>query len=1008
VNHLMSESSKQYSKQNTQDPKHIRGGEKKVMKKSLSAILAASMAFSMFASAAFAAEDTKTTEQKFQEMKTAGIFQGYPDGKSHLEETMTRAEFAKALAALLGLEDDAAAAKVYSDVAANHWAIGEIGALTAEEIMNGTGAGKFGPKVNVSIEQLAKIVVGAMGLEPKEDAEVEGKTSVWATGYVAAAVEAGLITKVDDYTVLATRGNLVDASYTVYSKGQISVKSTKVVDAKNIEVTFSDDQVVKKELAEPLKAGVATKVEVEYKGNKYTVEVTLAELAAEAKAAGAKKIEVKFNQAVDTAKAKFEVKRGSSAVTVSKATFSDDKMTATLELDSKIVVGDYTVTVKEVSETALTSTFKGEAEKLTALAFVGEKLAVTDNTYSQASISYKITNQYNEDVTKQYGGSVTWTPSKGTVKSNVNGKLTIGFNANDNIKYVVGEQVSIAGIHSSGLTVSQVLSVGSEAMVETVTVKELYHPEKKGLTTSSNYSEFVLLIEAKDQYGNIMNAKDVNDDVLFMANNPAIFNITQGSAKDDQGANKDTVGIPLVNPVGNMRLDGTNTITFISKAFTKTTKFDVEVTKGATLQNFTLENPSSVAANDGTIKIPFSATDANGGAITKYDDLNGKVSLSSSAGTFVMKKEFATGNAYLEWSVPAQGRYTLTAVPNTSFQPSTIFIDVQAAAVPTTVEGVKDFDINRMFTGAGQTIDISKDNIVVKDQYQRNVDLNTTFFNNYEIELDNVDSSDEFTGYGKITSAAAPGNKITLTANSAASDKVAIKLIQKGATPVTVSTKEITVSTVAQSSLSNYSVNDIGKVYYKNLTDVKVVAKNIYGDAVTIPASAYNISTTAPLKVTGGQLDANDFTFGTNEDTKKAKFLVTFNDGTVAPINKEFEVTNVAPVAKTVEFKSNAGYVGDNSVITAPTSIDSIDDLLNAVTIKDQYGKVINAPAATATITSVNKVQGSTLDFKVGGNAATFGNASAIVVSGATAGDTFNVTFVIDGELQFTVQVKVQ
>ncbi|UVI29916.1 S-layer homology domain-containing protein [Paenibacillus spongiae] len=1005
----MSESSKQYSKQNTQDPKHIRGGEKKVMKKSLSAILAASMAFSMFASAAFAAEDTKTTEQKFQEMKTAGIFQGYPDGKSHLEETMTRAEFAKALAALLGLEDDAAAAKVYSDVAANHWAIGEIGALTAEEIMNGTGAGKFGPKVNVSIEQLAKIVVGAMGLEPKEDAEVEGKTSAWATGYVAAAVESGLITKVEDYTVLATRGNLVDASYTVYSKGQISVKSTKVVDAKNIEVTFSDDEVVKKELAEPLKVGVATKVEVEHKGAKYTVEVTLAELTAEAKAAGAKKIEVKFNQAVDTAKAKFEVKRGSSAVTVSKATFSDDKMTATLELDSKIVVGDYTVTVKEVSETALTSTFKGEAEKLTALEFVGEKLAVTDNTYSQASISYKITNQYKEDVTKQYGGSVTWTPSKGTVKSNVNGKLTIGFNANDNIKYVVGEQVSIAGIHSSGLTVSQVLSVGSEAMVETVTVKELYHPEKKGLTTSSNYSEFVLLIEAKDQYGNIMNAKDVNDDVLFMANNPAIFNIAQGSAKDDQGANKDTVGIPLVNPVGNMRLDGTNTITFISKAFTKTTKFDVEVTKGATLHNFTLENPSSVAANDGTIRIPFSATDANGGTITKYDDLNGKVSLSSSAGTFVMKKDFATGNAYLEWSVPAQGRYTLTAVPNTSFQPSTIFIDVQATAVPTTVEGVKDFDVNIMFTGANQTFDITKDNIVVKDQYQRNVDLNAAFFANYEVELVNVDSSADFNGYGKITSATGAGSKITLTANAAASDKIAIKLINtSGAQDVTVSTREITVSTVAQSNLSNYSVNDIGKIYYENLADVKVVAKNIYGDTVTIPATAYNISAVAPLTVNGGKLDATAFTFNQNEDTKKAKFTVTFNDGTVAPITKELEVTNVAPVAKTVEFKSAAGYAGDNYVITAPTTIDSIDDLLNAVTIKDQYGKVITNPAVNAQISTVNKVQGSNLAFQVGGNNATFGAASAINVTGATAGDTFNVQFIVGGEFQFTVQVKVQ
>ena len=77
------------------------------MKKSLSLLVAIAMVFSMFASVAFAADATTTeltTQEKFDALKAAGVFTGYPDGTAGLTNEMTRAEFAKVLAKVTMLE----------------------------------------------------------------------------------------------------------------------------------------------------------------------------------------------------------------------------------------------------------------------------------------------------------------------------------------------------------------------------------------------------------------------------------------------------------------------------------------------------------------------------------------------------------------------------------------------------------------------------------------------------------------------------------------------------------------------------------------------------------------------------------------------------------------------------------------------------------------------------------------------------------------------------------------
>ena len=169
------------------------------MKKSLSLILAIAMVFGIFATAAFAADATIDTQAKFDALQAKGIFQGFEDGSAGLDQTMTRAQFAKVLVLTLGLSENEAAADIYTDLDGAGWAKGFIGGATEAGLLNGYGNGIYDPSGDVTVEQLAKVFVLGLGLDVSDEA-VAGSVSDWAKGYVAAAVAAGIIPAADDYT----------------------------------------------------------------------------------------------------------------------------------------------------------------------------------------------------------------------------------------------------------------------------------------------------------------------------------------------------------------------------------------------------------------------------------------------------------------------------------------------------------------------------------------------------------------------------------------------------------------------------------------------------------------------------------------------------------------------------------------------------------------------------------------------------------------------------------------
>jgi hypothetical protein len=132
--------------------------------------------------------------------------------------SITRAEFAALLVRALGLNE--AEASTFSDVPANSWFAGAVGASAKAGLIEGFEDGSFGPDERITREQMAVMIARAMkfaGQQP-EAMELAGLARFsdssaiheWARGAVAEAVSAGIVNGVTDTTFAlgasATRG----------------------------------------------------------------------------------------------------------------------------------------------------------------------------------------------------------------------------------------------------------------------------------------------------------------------------------------------------------------------------------------------------------------------------------------------------------------------------------------------------------------------------------------------------------------------------------------------------------------------------------------------------------------------------------------------------------------------------------------------------------------------------------------------------------------------------------
>lgn len=138
-----------------------------------------------------------------QALSVYGIMQGDPDGNFRLSDSISRAEFAKMIIAAKDGTVFAPRETLFSDVAASHWASGYIAAATEYGIINGMGDGTFSPSAPVTHSQAMKMVLETLGYGTK--ALVAGG---YPTGYFAVSKELNFMVSFPQDEEEASRGEI--------------------------------------------------------------------------------------------------------------------------------------------------------------------------------------------------------------------------------------------------------------------------------------------------------------------------------------------------------------------------------------------------------------------------------------------------------------------------------------------------------------------------------------------------------------------------------------------------------------------------------------------------------------------------------------------------------------------------------------------------------------------------------------------------------------------------------
>lgn len=141
-----------------------------------------------------------------------GLFKGISETLFGPNETMTRAMFVTVLGRLAGVSVDHSADSGFSDVADDGWSSGYIGWAARNGIVGGYGDGSFQPDKAITREEMAAILFNFAKWTGYEMLEADpsklsrfadgGGVSLWAVNAMSWAVNAGIITGIDDGMLL--------------------------------------------------------------------------------------------------------------------------------------------------------------------------------------------------------------------------------------------------------------------------------------------------------------------------------------------------------------------------------------------------------------------------------------------------------------------------------------------------------------------------------------------------------------------------------------------------------------------------------------------------------------------------------------------------------------------------------------------------------------------------------------------------------------------------------------
>ncbi len=838
------------------------------------------------------------------------VTQGVAEGQFGTQQSIKRVDAAIMVAGLLGLDTENAPDAGFTDVPARGQ--GAVNALVAAEILSGKTGTSFGADDNMTRSEMAKVIANAYDLvaENPEDLPFTDVSDTFKD-FVAALYEAEVANGVSD-TQFDANGEVTRGEFALFV---------------------------------------------------YRAETTVPEVAeiASFEASGAYKLTVEFNKAVDVDEDSFSVKRGNSTQSVKEVTVNESGKLVVIELNSKLVDAEYTVVVSGVEEEDLTTTVEVADETVADIEILSDKAVwATDvNSNAIAKVGYQVLNQYGENITAQEDGSITATSAVEAIAGDQS--ITLELQGEG---FEVGDTLPLTVVHNTtGINASGTVEISDAAQVDELEVLGLYNEDDKTLTADTNLStnEFFLLLGATDQYGNAVTSEDTLEDALAVT----VGGDAVDFVSDDDVVTVTTVEVDgedvlalqltgVVDANGDAGTDfaraGKAPVTLVSKATGAIAQFDIEVGPGLQVDEFTFGSiDNTISAGQTGVRIPVTALDRNGEELTEVVSEEGLlegtdgVTISGLPASVENSAKFVEedGVVYYEFTAPNQSIFYLTAVTNTGNSDS-VRINVEAAAEANSLVGLDEDVSTVLFTG--ETEEIALSDLHFEDQYGRAIDSigeYTVEVRTDDIEIagfvtpdGTVDGTDEVVVEDSETLSAAE-TTINVLAGSKGSAELVFKLMD-GDTEV--SSYSADFRSVERTEFESYEVAEVADVfgdedYSRNVTVYGITAD---GSKVELPISEYNVAVSSSLvKVTS--VDAWTLTpQKAVENDTAVPFFVTIGD-----TGEEFEgtltVSSVAPSAGSVSFLDTEGDAEDATFSTTDSSV-SLDNLLERIVVKDQYG----------------------------------------------------------------------
>lgn len=926
------------------------------LKKFLAVLVVVAMLASSFVTA-FAADATISADAKV--CADIGMLKGAGDGvtAAYTATTVTRMQVARLLLRLLGQEEAALAftgTANFADAAdTNAEGKAIMAYLKANPALGFVGDGtNFNPNALMNAQQYYKVVLTALGY-------VQGTDFEYADVFTFAAGK-GL-------TKLTAANN---ASFTIDNLAAATVEGLKGT-TKAGTGTLAAALVA---------AGKITQAAAEAAG---LVAAPTVATKATVTATGAKLLKVTFDAAVDTTKTTFAVAKGTFKVNVASVAFATDKLSATLTLATKMTAGDYKVTATGAATEALTGTVTVKDETVTKIT-LGSSLVIDRSDADIATTTYKVLNQYDEDMTSI--ATVTPTSGKGIAAVSAStGVLTLDNNVaggGTDVDFANTDKVSVTLVNAAtGVFASAVLTVADKSQVAEISITKLYNVN--GATLQMGMSEpignFKLVVEAKDQYGNAMSTPaDLDADILVNNSNPAVATVAGafGTTTID-GTAKTTLAL------ASFPAAGTATIRLISKTTGKMASFDVVVKEALKADVVTLSAPALAVAGE-SFNVPFTAVDQFGAALTDVTVLNAASRSVTGATSATFVRDYVAGTTNLvvnAGAATAAGTVQLTIVTLTG-KIASLTISLQAPAVPTVVSTVNADAGNTSYNpnlAVAATTEINVGNIVVNDQYGRAVDMvngimSSTLANKYKFAVTTSDSAPgavqtlknsagvaAVTAYLYDTTSTNPGGKITLEGVAKGATTITVALQMGDGTAVPNSDYTFTSKVVADADITTYAIDDMGKLLANAIggvsatgheATVSVTGTTADGTKVVVPSANFTVTLgTADVDVvlSGQTITVNAATAllsaTVTEATVPVIVTVVGANGAVV-LTKNITITNTPAAVTTLALATGAiGTLEDektNTISVAASDIESsaeLGTLLNDVMSgTDQYG----------------------------------------------------------------------